>query len=84
MILKERTSVLLFFLAYISAPELETTKGDEMEVDMLGIAGTIFGIIVLLVAYVTYRRGYDDGCRDGMIFAEFVDGNELDEIPESA
>lgn len=55
-----------------------------MEVDMLGIAGTIFGIIVLLVAYVTYRRGYDDGCRDGMIFAEFVDGDTLEEIPESA
>lgn len=55
-----------------------------MEVDMLGIAGTIFGIIVLLVAYVTYRRGYDDGCRDGMMFAVFMDGNELDDVPESA
>lgn len=55
-----------------------------MDFDMLGIAGTIFGAIVLLVAYITYRRGYDDGCRDGMMFAEFVDGNELDEILESA
>ena len=50
--------------------------------DVLGIAGTVFAIIILLVASITYRRGYDDGCHDGMMFAGY-DFDELD-VPESA